>query len=912
MTSPRVAAAWWKRKLPNDRWAQIGTASRILYDLTNTEFTVQTTDSGGNYTDRFQILAASDLTHITLYNDDVGVNGVRLDAFHESSSPANNDVPLDLRIYSELDDDVKRLIGALTWTVTEVAAGSEAATLDIKLADGNAGDATTQLTIGGDSITGTVIKDEDTMVSDSATHLVSQQSIKAYVDSQVASADTLAEVLALGNTTGGTDISVTTGDDISGAAELDLIAAGGALTLQATGDIILKPSGSAQDYNITDLGTNGISIQAQTTNTAATFALMGADDPALQNVIIRVNGRGAPQATTNVEYMDFKFKQSASRFEIETVQSGSGTARDFAIIDDSVDWLVKTAGGGIAFTGAITMSSTLGLSGALDMGSNNVTQIGAAGNSIAANALTMSNASGASNMVLTVENTSNTAAQQDAHLKIKVGGSTTLGDPIITLEIPGGESYYIAANNSDSRDTLVFGQGVVVGTTPLMTFSVIGIEGSDTPRMQWAPQNVTYSNTGVTRRFHTFRLNTITATSSTTATYTDLQSHVEFGARTWAGTAATFDKEAAIGVNMSNEGGSVTLVHNAGVRIVAPASGTPTTNAGLAVEAMTGATNNYAIDTNTGAGADQDVDIIHVDVTGDPIFSWDDTDDRFTFSHGVDLDAGSLNASGGGALTGTWTDLGSVTTVDINGGTVDAVTIGGASAGAITGTTIDATADFTVGATVITDGVITDASGLQIAANLDMATNTISNVGDNVNDWTATGIATKGSVAIGVAGSDQGTLTLAGVTSGVVTVAVAAAAGTWTMTLPTAVGSAGQQLTDAAGDGITSWAAASSLRELKTINPVLPRPQDALDVLLGTQIYTFRYKPGVGTLDSQTEYVGPIADEAPWAMHYGASIINPVNAIGYMTLGFQAVNEHVNQLENEVDRLRGQVRALTS
>jgi len=35
---------------------------------------------------------------------------------------------------------------------------------------------------------------------------------------------------------------------------------------------------------------------------------------------------------------------------------------------------------------------------------------------------------------------------------------------------------------------------------------------------------------------------------------------------------------------------------------------------------------------------------------------------------------GTLTASGGGALTGTWSDLGSVSTIDINGGTVDAIT----------------------------------------------------------------------------------------------------------------------------------------------------------------------------------------------------------------------------------------------
>jgi len=48
-------------------------------------------------------------------------------------------------------------------------------------------------------------------------------------------------------------------------------------------------------------------------------------------------------------------------------------------------------------------------------------------------------------------------------------------------------------------------------------------------------------------------------------------------------------------------------------------------------------------------------------------------------------------------------------------GTADAVEFAG-----ITGTTIDATTDFTIGDTEITDGVITDTTGLQLAANLDI------------------------------------------------------------------------------------------------------------------------------------------------------------------------------------------------
>jgi hypothetical protein len=69
----------------------------------------------------------------------------------------------------------------------------------------------------------------------------------------------------------------------------------------------------------------------------------------------------------------------------------------------------------------------------------------------------------------------------------------------------------------------------------------------------------------------------------------------------------------------------------------------------------------------------------------------------------------TLNASGGGSLTGTWSDLGTVTTMDLNGGTVDGVVIGGASAGAGTFTTITAT-------TSVTTPLVTNAGTLALSA----------------------------------------------------------------------------------------------------------------------------------------------------------------------------------------------------
>ena len=56
---------------------------------------------------------------------------------------------------------------------------------------------------GTGAVTITDILDEDNLASNSATKLATQQSIKAYVDAQVDTVDTLAEILAVGNRTSG-------------------------------------------------------------------------------------------------------------------------------------------------------------------------------------------------------------------------------------------------------------------------------------------------------------------------------------------------------------------------------------------------------------------------------------------------------------------------------------------------------------------------------------------------------------------------------------------------------------------------------------------------------------------------------------------------------------------------------------
>ena len=75
---------------------------------------------------------------------------------------------------------------------------------------------------GTGAVTVTDILDQDDMSSNSATALATQQSIKSYVDSQVATSDTLAEVLANGNATGGTDVAFGDNDKALFGAGSDL------------------------------------------------------------------------------------------------------------------------------------------------------------------------------------------------------------------------------------------------------------------------------------------------------------------------------------------------------------------------------------------------------------------------------------------------------------------------------------------------------------------------------------------------------------------------------------------------------------------------------------------------------------------------------------------------------------------
>ena len=136
-----------------------------------------------------------------------------------------------------------------------------------------------------------------------------------------------------------------------------------------------------------------------------------------------------------------------------------------------------------------------------------------------------------------------------------------------------------------------------------------------------------------------------------------------------------------------------------------------------------------------------------------------------------------------------------------------------------------------------------------------------------------------------------------GATSGVVTVTVAAVAGTWTFTLPPDAGTAGEQL-QTNGSGVTTWEAAASYREAKILSGLLD-PDEALQRVVRVPKHLWHYDPkyrGVGG-DYETEFAGVIADEAPWAMQHGGRIFNPINAFGHAAASIEALNRKIEALE---------------
>jgi len=192
--------------------------------------------------------------------------------------------------------------------------------------------ASTNLNVNS-STTITGILDEDNMASDSAAKLATQQSIKAYVDSQVGTADTLTEVLGNGNSTSGTNIVVTSGDSITTNTISETTSASGVTVdslLIKDGGITAAGTSTFAGQTISNLGTvttaniDGGTIDG--TNIGASSAGTGAFTTLTASTSLNVNS-----STTITGVLDEDNMASNSAEKLATQQSIK------AYVDSQVD-----------------------------------------------------------------------------------------------------------------------------------------------------------------------------------------------------------------------------------------------------------------------------------------------------------------------------------------------------------------------------------------------------------------------------------------------------------------------------------------------------------------------------------------------------------------------------------------------
>ena len=257
------------------------------------------------------------------------------------------------------------------------------------------------------------------------------------------------------------------------------------------------------------------------------------------------------------------------------------------------------------------------------------------------------------------------------------GTTTSIDSATLTIEDP---MIQLAKNNSGGAAN-AFDQGLFFNRGSLDNVSFLWDESADE-----FVAAVTASEDGTT------------AGNVTIDSYAGLQVGVAKASELNTGTIKAADGTA-----------SSTIANSTGVHTIASAVLTT-------ADINAGTIDNVTIGGSTaGAGS-----FTTINASGNVVFG-DATGDSVTIT------GNSIVLSNTPTVTGTFADLGTVTTVDINGGTIDGVTIGGASAGAGTFTTIDSSQGIDITA---------DSQALRIGAGNDLS---ISHDGSNTAITNATG-----------------------------------------------------------------------------------------------------------------------------------------------------------------------------
>jgi cytoskeletal protein CcmA (bactofilin family) len=211
--------------------------------------------------------------------------------------------------------------------------------------------ANTSLNIAGDGATVTGIKDEDNMASNSATKLATQQSIKAYVDSQVGTVDTLSEILANGNTTGANDI------DVDAAQKVQFRDAAIYINSSVDGQLDIVADTEIQ-IAATTIDING-AINASGEIIAASLDISGnVDVDGITNLdVVDIDGAVQIDAALTVGVDDTGYD----------VKFYGATGGAYMLWDESADDLILAGAGGLVVAGNVDFNGDLDVDGTTNL-----------------------------------------------------------------------------------------------------------------------------------------------------------------------------------------------------------------------------------------------------------------------------------------------------------------------------------------------------------------------------------------------------------------------------------------------------------------------------------------------------------------------------------------------------------------
>ena len=229
---------------------------------------------------------------------------------------------------------------------------------------------TNSLSLGTSTTTASSILDEDNMASNSATALSTQQAIKAYVDSQVGTVDTLTEVLANGNTTSGRDIVASTTDKVQFRDTAIYINSSTDGQLDIVADTEIQIAATTVDINgavaLNGAMAGGTDITISGALNAATLDISGnIDVDGVSNLdAVDIDGAVSIAADTTIAGTNKVIFNDASQF----IHAPNATTLDLAATDEiELTAVLVDVVGNLAVSGAIDLEGNIDVNGTTNL-----------------------------------------------------------------------------------------------------------------------------------------------------------------------------------------------------------------------------------------------------------------------------------------------------------------------------------------------------------------------------------------------------------------------------------------------------------------------------------------------------------------------------------------------------------------